>query len=218
LAEALESFGSFKDFVRSSGLAMVGKVADVLEGVVVELLTVGLIRGHEESEAVKLGRLDNLLSIDVFKDSLEKAISAHSHFDVFSEFLVRLFRGEISDHVVEMVKSSISGVNRRVFEVVLLLVGLGKFLDHLAHERNIVNIIDTLEVTNWEWLVAQVTELLDMGLSSLSLNSGVLSSKVFVVDVMGIRVFHPLNGESITKARVDVGAVNHIIRVAVVTP
>jgi len=45
-----------------------------------------------------------------------------------------------------------------------------------------------------------------------------LSSKSLVVDVVSIRVFHPLNREGITEARVNVSSVYCIIWVAVVTP
>lgn len=197
---------------------MVGEVSDVLERVIIEVFAVGLVSTHEESKAVKLGWLDSFFDVDVLKDGLENTVSAHSHLDVLVKFFVSFFGTFLSDHVVEVVKSSISGVDRRVLIVFSILGRAGNLLKHLVHERDCLLVINTLEVTNWFLLVTQVTELLDMRLGSLSLNGGVLFSKGFTVDTMSIRIFHPLNGEGITEAGVHVPILDYIIGVAVVTP
>merc|ERR1719361_1097949 len=88
----------------------------------------------------------------------------------------------------------------------LLVVEFGLGEESLGKGGAVV--VGSFESTNELRLDAQVTEFLNGGFGSLGLDGLVLSQKSFSAGVVGLSVLHPVDGEQVTEAGADVGAID----------
>lgn len=69
----------------------------------------------------------------------------------------------------------------------------------------------SLKVTNWLAHELEVSKLADWGLGGLFQDSLVLLLESLRCDAVGLGVLHPVDGEKISEARVDVSAVDNSV-------
>ena len=97
----------------------------------------------------------------------------------------------------------------------------GSSLEHLEEAIGGVhggNVVNSLEFANIMVLDSQVSEFLHVRLGGLLLDSGELSAQGLFVQVVGIRIFHPVDRVKISQARIDGLSVHVVIRRAVGSP
>ena len=137
------------------------------------------------------------------------------------ESLIRLWGALRDDSLVEHVQVVVTGVDHLGWcgglssnSLFVVVGGLGN--EGLGH----CGVVGTgaFEVANWLGQESEVTEFHDRGLGGQLLDSIKLSLKSLDADIVGFGVLHPVDGEEITKAGSDVGAVDRGLGAAVSAP
>ncbi len=207
------------DLVGGLSVTSVGELADVLEGVGGPGTAHLLDATNHHAEAVEvlrvLGGVGGLL--EVGSEELVNELTV-------GELLLHLRDGlGITSHnaLVEDVEVVLARVNRILAGssgVSDLLVVVGVFLDHTLGKGHSSALGSTLEVTDWLAKEGGVTEDLDGGSGGLFNDSGLLGLEGLSVDVVGLGVLHPVDGEQVTEAGTDVSAINGGLGTAVSAP
>lgn len=152
-----------------------------------------------------------LEGLDVgWEGGLDGSLDLHSVGEFLLEGLVVLDGGIGHDLVVEVVELGISLVNGEVVSLLdiggllqltelLLTEGFDLFPETSGVLSNVA-IEGTLEISDWLRGEGELTPLENVGLVGLGLDGLELLLERLGVDVGGIGILHPVNGEEITEA------------------
>ena len=184
------------------GVAHVGKLADVLEGVGTEGTAKILDAANHNSEAVEVLRDLGCVS-DILEVGGEKSINELTVLELSLEVSIGLWGALRDDSLVEEVQVVVTRVNNfgslaLSVDEGLLIVVLGLSEESLG--QGSITRTGALEVTNWLSHESEVAEFHDWGLGSLSLDGIKLLLEGLGADIVGLSVLHPVDREEITKA------------------
>jgi len=221
LAVSVHFVTNFHNFIEGMGLASVDEVTHVLERVVAELAAASFAPFNEGTEALEVVRLSDKIFTLITKDSLEKLSLGFTVLDFNGElvdiFVVSLFLGTVGEPEVLDITRVLSNALVRGFLVCVfnMVASLAKSLVNQIFDSLL---IDALEVTDNLFFDGHVTELTNGRLVGRTLDAQVLVVNGLFRRVVGLGVFHPVDGEEIAEAGANFGAVNDVIRGAVSSP
>ena len=219
-AAEISNFGvDLSDFVMTHSVTDVGELADMLKGVVAPISAHFFHTADHETEAVEV--LRSVVSIwnVLINYLLEESINELTVVDFFLELIVSLFRALFGSPSSEGMKLVVTRVND--FNVALLLwsgdmlVNVIGLVDHIHDEIIRVRLKRALEVTNRFTQEGLVSKDLNGAHVGLCLHISLLRAESLRCNISSLSVEHPVDGEEIGEAGVEVYLVDYSLRTTV---